>query len=247
MDIQNSLRYAAGVAAVGVFLSGCVSTPQQKSLSKAEEVTIESQVKQIRGIAETSLEISRNAEQLSREALEKSNQANATADKAFEASTKAIAAANEAREFAQKEADRAVAAANAASDKAVAAANAAAKTSIEHADQAAQRAVEAANEAVRRANESSERAIAAANQAIAEANRARATVRMAPPEEPILETEPAAGAAGKLYRVRSGDTLSSIAMKFYKDPSRWREIYAHNRGKIASPNRISPGIELVIP
>ena len=49
------------------------------------------------------------------------------------------------------------------------------------------------------------------------------------------------------YRVRSGDTLSEIAAKFYHNPARWTWIYAANRSKIHNPNSIYVGEKLTIP
>jgi len=49
------------------------------------------------------------------------------------------------------------------------------------------------------------------------------------------------------YRVRSGDTLSGIAGKFYHNPAAWPAIYDGNRGKIRWANVITPGEKLNIP
>ena len=50
-----------------------------------------------------------------------------------------------------------------------------------------------------------------------------------------------------IYHVRSGDTLSRIAKRFYNDPSRWEEIYQANRDSLQSPSGIRVGQTLVIP
>jgi LysM repeat protein len=57
----------------------------------------------------------------------------------------------------------------------------------------------------------------------------------------------AAPAASRTYTVRSGDTLSGIARKFYGNPARWTWIYAANRSKIHNPNVIYVGEKLTIP
>ena len=44
--------------------------------------------------------------------------------------------------------------------------------------------------------------------------------------------------AARTYTVRSGDTLSAIAARFYHNPARWTWIYAANRSKIHNPNSI---------
>jgi hypothetical protein len=53
--------------------------------------------------------------------------------------------------------------------------------------------------------------------------------------------------ATRTYRVRSGDTLSGIAARFYHNPARWTWIYAANRSKIHNPNSIFAGEKLTIP
>jgi LysM repeat protein len=49
----------------------------------------------------------------------------------------------------------------------------------------------------------------------------------------------------KVYRVKRGDTLSSIAAAEYGDPALWRPIAAANR--IADPLALAPGDRLVLP
>jgi len=53
--------------------------------------------------------------------------------------------------------------------------------------------------------------------------------------------------ASRTYTVRSGDTLSEIAAKFYGNPAHWTWIYAANRAKIHNPNSIYVGEKLTIP
>ncbi|MEY3213184.1 MAG: hypothetical protein RIT28_3665 [Pseudomonadota bacterium] len=49
------------------------------------------------------------------------------------------------------------------------------------------------------------------------------------------------------HTVKSGDTLSGIAQKYYGDESRWEEIYAANRDKLNNPSMISVGMALKVP
>jgi LysM repeat protein len=49
------------------------------------------------------------------------------------------------------------------------------------------------------------------------------------------------------YKVRSGDTLSSIAGRFYHNPDAWPVIYNGNRNKIRWANVITTGEKLRIP
>ena len=53
--------------------------------------------------------------------------------------------------------------------------------------------------------------------------------------------------ATRTYAVRSGDTLSLIAEKFYHNSGDWTWIYAANRSQIHDPNSIYVGEKLTIP
>lgn len=60
-------------------------------------------------------------------------------------------------------------------------------------------------------------------------------------------TETPAAGAERTYVVRSGDTLSHIAQRFYGRASRWQALYQANRDRLESPDRIFPGQALRIP
>jgi nucleoid-associated protein YgaU len=47
--------------------------------------------------------------------------------------------------------------------------------------------------------------------------------------------------------VAKGDTLFSLAQKYYGDRSRWRDIYAANRDVLPSENSLRLGMEIKIP
>ena len=49
------------------------------------------------------------------------------------------------------------------------------------------------------------------------------------------------------YVVQSGDTLFSISRKFYKSPTRWKDILNANRKNIHDPKKLTVGQTLVIP
>jgi len=51
----------------------------------------------------------------------------------------------------------------------------------------------------------------------------------------------------RAYRVRPGDTLSSIAMDFYQDGYQWNKIYEANRQLLAESKTLKVGQLLVIP
>jgi nucleoid-associated protein YgaU len=56
-----------------------------------------------------------------------------------------------------------------------------------------------------------------------------------------------ADSARTVYRVRPGDTLAQVGLMFYGDAEQWSQIYDANRHVIADPNRLLPGLSLVIP
>ncbi len=60
-------------------------------------------------------------------------------------------------------------------------------------------------------------------------------------------TPPAPADVKKTYIVKGGDTLWSIAKKFYGNGSFWRRIWDNNRDKISDPNLIKPWQILRIP
>ena len=47
--------------------------------------------------------------------------------------------------------------------------------------------------------------------------------------------------------LQAGDTLGKIADTFYGEAGRWKEIFEANKDKIANPDAIQIGQELVIP
>ncbi len=49
------------------------------------------------------------------------------------------------------------------------------------------------------------------------------------------------------YTVRSGDTLSSVAARFYHNPGDWQAIYRANAGTISNPNVIYVGERISVP
>jgi 5'-nucleotidase/UDP-sugar diphosphatase len=51
----------------------------------------------------------------------------------------------------------------------------------------------------------------------------------------------------RIHIVQRGDTLSSISAKYYGSSKQWRKIVAANRNNLSDPNRLTPGIKLIIP
>jgi len=51
----------------------------------------------------------------------------------------------------------------------------------------------------------------------------------------------------KTYRVKKGDSLSSIAARIYGDKNKWKLIYSENRDILIQPNSLKTGQILIIP
>jgi len=66
-----------------------------------------------------------------------------------------------------------------------------------------------------------------------------------PPPKPTVLQPPAPAAI--TYVVKPGDTLYSLAGRFYGDSKLWRLIYDANRDRIPSPQLMKAGTELRIP
>ena len=66
-----------------------------------------------------------------------------------------------------------------------------------------------------------------------------------PVEQQEKETQKNSPDVEKIYTVRRGDTLSSIAGVAYKDPAKWRDVAKENG--IADPRSLDPGHVLILP
>ncbi len=79
---------------------------------------------------------------------------------------------------------------------------------------------------------------------------APAPTRVAPPApKPSTPATPAAQpvAGNRRHTVQPGDTLFKIAQQYYGNRSRWRDIYAANRGVMKSETDLKVGTQLRIP
>ena len=84
--------------------------------------------------------------------------------------------------------------------------------------------------------------VAAASSGAAASKPGQSSAQVPPAPKP----EPAQPAMQQ-YVVQSGDSLSSIAAKLYRDPNKWKAIYDANRGTLASPESVRVGQTLLIP
>jgi outer membrane protein OmpA-like peptidoglycan-associated protein len=66
-------------------------------------------------------------------------------------------------------------------------------------------------------------------------------------EEKQEELEGEVKVSTREYVIQKGDTLSSIAQKEYGKPSRWKNLYEFNKGRIKNPNKLKPGQKILIP
>jgi nucleoid-associated protein YgaU len=67
-------------------------------------------------------------------------------------------------------------------------------------------------------------------------------------EEPVIEDEVEPVQQGpRVFIVQEGEWIYEIARKEYNDMHAWRKIYEANKDKIADPDMIYPGQELVLP
>ena len=75
---------------------------------------------------------------------------------------------------------------------------------------------------------------------------------------PVIDKDPASGEGfeivnekntknGKTYVTEKGDSLSSIARKFYGDSKAWKKIYQANKDVIPNPDKLPVGITITIP
>ena len=73
-------------------------------------------------------------------------------------------------------------------------------------------------------------------------------------QAPEAAAAAAAGASGaastpasRTYTVQPGDNLSKISNQFYGDANKYMKIFEANKDKLADPDKVRAGIELIIP
>jgi nucleoid-associated protein YgaU len=65
--------------------------------------------------------------------------------------------------------------------------------------------------------------------------------------ETRLEKDPEVIKTQKFYIVQRGDTLSGISQKYYGTAAKWPRILEANRDILKDPNKLQPGMKLIIP
>lgn len=66
-------------------------------------------------------------------------------------------------------------------------------------------------------------------------------------EEEVAEVQTSTRASTKEYTVQKGDSLWKIAKKELNNGDRWKYLYELNKDKIKDPNKLKPGIKILIP
>jgi nucleoid-associated protein YgaU len=66
---------------------------------------------------------------------------------------------------------------------------------------------------------------------------------------PLSEVATPAASSGPVYRhvVQEGDTLYSLARRYYNDDAKFVDIYQVNRNVLTRPDELTPGTVLVLP
>jgi len=62
-----------------------------------------------------------------------------------------------------------------------------------------------------------------------------------------IPADTATGYGARVHTIAKGDTLYSLARRYYNDQSKWKEIYSANRDSISNPNMVRVGQQVVIP
>ena len=86
-------------------------------------------------------------------------------------------------------------------------------------------------------------AVPQAHAAVKSPAKATTVAERAHTEALVRHTRP----ANRAYTVRPGDTLSSIAQRFYGNPADWPWLYHVNASKVTNPNDIYVGEKLRVP
>ena len=79
------------------------------------------------------------------------------------------------------------------------------------------------------------------------AKQLTASVEKPQPTEALAKIAKVPALAAQQYTVKSGDTLSKLAERFYSAPGKWEKIYDANKDILKNPNYIYIGMKLTIP
>ncbi|MBI5757041.1 MAG: LysM peptidoglycan-binding domain-containing protein [Planctomycetales bacterium] len=82
---------------------------------------------------------------------------------------------------------------------------------------------------------------------VLDATRKPGLVDLLSPENESINVPTSRNARPRTYKVQRGDTLEAIALKFYGQRVKSEELFKANRDKLASPNALREGMEIVVP
>lgn len=66
-------------------------------------------------------------------------------------------------------------------------------------------------------------------------------------QTPPPTSAPVSSAVARKHVIRQGDTLSKLALQYYNNRAKWRDIYAANKGVMKNESDLKVGMELKIP
>ena len=95
--------------------------------------------------------------------------------------------------------------------------------------------------------EAKAKAVATDEKAKPVAKQVSASVEKPQPTEALAKMAKVPALAAQQYTVKSGDTLSRLAERFYSAPGKWEKIYDANKDILKNPNYIYIGMKLTIP
>ena len=95
--------------------------------------------------------------------------------------------------------------------------------------------------------EAKTKAVATDEKAKPVAKQVSASVEKPQPTEALAKMAKVPALAAQQYTVKSGDTLSRLAERFYNAPGKWEKIYDANKDILKNPNYIYIGMKLTIP
>ena len=95
--------------------------------------------------------------------------------------------------------------------------------------------------------EAKAKAVATDEKAKPVAKQVSASVEKPQPTEALAKMAKVPALAAQQYTVKSGDTLSRLAERFYNAPGKWEKIYDANKDILKNPNYIYIGMKLTIP
>ena len=84
------------------------------------------------------------------------------------------------------------------------------------------------------------------NNAVAPTDKSKVKIPGSSAPEKVPQAR-APEASSKIYSVKKGDSLPSIAKSKYSKESQWTKIYEANKSTVKNPNLIRPGQKLIIP